>query len=77
MVAVPAAIPVTIPVEPMVATDVVPVLQVPPEELLLNVVVEPWHNPEVPVIAPGSGLTVTVVVYTPLELQPVLLTVNE
>ena len=79
MVAIPAATPVTIPVVPTKAIDVTLLVHVPPGELLLSIVVDPWHKLIIPVIAPGSGLTTTVVVYTVTELQPdpELLTVNE
>ena len=60
--AVPTAPPVTTPEEPTVATDVLPLLQAPPEGVLFNVVVVPWHNKVLPVIAVGTEVTVTVVV---------------
>ena len=79
MVPVPAATPVTIPVEPTVAIDVALIVHVPPGELLLSIVVDPGHKLISPVIAPGGGLTTTVVVYTVpgLQPEPELLTVNE
>jgi hypothetical protein len=46
----------------IVATPVVALLQVPPGVASLNVVVEPTQTIVVPVIAAGSGFTVTVVV---------------
>ena len=46
--------PVTIPVdEPIVALIVEELLQVPPADALLNVVVDPTHTTAVPVIAAG------------------------
>ena len=78
MVAVPTAPAVTAPLVPILATDVLLLLHVPPEGVQFSVVVEPWHKDAVPVIDPVEELTVTVVVYTaPVPLQPVLLTVNE
>ena len=62
IVVVPADTPVTVPeAEPMVATAVLVLLQVPPEVASLNVVVKPTHTVEVPEIAAGKGLTVTLV----------------
>jgi hypothetical protein len=46
--------------EPMVATPVLLLLQVPPGELLVSVMVAATHTDDKPVINPGSGLTVTV-----------------
>ena len=65
MVTVPALIPVTTPVEPTVATVVVPlVLHVPPDVASLNVIAEPAHTVPVPVVVidAGNGLTVNIVV---------------
>ena len=45
--------------DPIVATDVLLLLQVPPVVLLLKVEFPPVHNEVVPVIAEGKGLTVT------------------
>ena len=59
---VPAETPVTIPPASMVATPVVPLLQVPPGVISPRLVVEPAHTVVVPVIAAGNGLTVTVIV---------------
>jgi hypothetical protein len=54
--------PVTIPDEvPTVAIERLPLLQIPPAVALLSVVVSPGHTVRVPVIAAGSGFTVTVV----------------
>lgn len=64
IVAVPAATPVTTPVELIVATDVLLLVQVPPEVASDNVVVEPVATDDAPVIAAitGKGLTVIVMV---------------
>ena len=68
MVAVPEVMPVTTPVEdPMVATPVALLLHVPPEVVLVNVVVKPTHTLVVPAIAAGFGLTVKLVT----AIQPV------
>ena len=65
MIAEPAAIPVTIPVLPTVAIDVLLLLQTPVPSL--NHVVAPTHTVVVPKILPayGNGLTVTVAVAKP------------
>jgi len=58
----PDATPVTMPVpEPTVAVVVLPLLQVPPPGSL-NAVIAPTQTVVDPVIPPGNGLTVTVVV---------------
>jgi hypothetical protein len=64
MVAVPAVMPVTVPVLPTVATPVAVLLHVPPVAASLKPVAEPTHTDAVPVMLPadGNGLTVTVVV---------------
>ena len=68
MVAVPAAIPVTVPVLLTVATAMLLLLQVPPAAAIasLNVVVVPAHRVVAPDMLPafGSVLTVTTVVVT-------------
>jgi hypothetical protein len=59
----PDATPVTVPVEePIVASEALLLLQVPPDEPSLNVVVAPAQTIPVPVIDDGSGLTVTAAV---------------
>lgn len=50
MVAVPAVTPDTIPVEPTTATEVLALLHVPPVQVLLRAVVEPWHIVKEPVM---------------------------
>lgn len=58
----PAATPVTTPVdEPIVATVTLLLAHVPPVLALLSVVVAPVHTDVVPVIAAGSGFTVTTI----------------
>lgn len=60
---VPTATPVSTPVEEIiVATDVLPLIHVPPAVASLSVMAEPMHTPGPPVMAAGSGLTVTAVV---------------
>ena len=63
MVAVPAATPVTTPVEaPIVATPVEPDVQVPPDTLDVKVVVPFEHNVCVPLNVPADGTADTVMV---------------
>ena len=63
IVGVPAATPVTTPVEPMtVAWLVVPLVHVPPPVAELSDVVLPTQTLAVPVMAAGLALTVTVAV---------------
>ena len=69
MVVVPEAIPLTIPVEPMVATEVFVEVHTPPLTASLNVVVVPGQSVVVPVIVPGFADGVTVKVLT--AIQPV------
>jgi hypothetical protein len=64
---VPDVTPKTIPVPASTVATVVSLLLHVPLPALLNVVVKPIQTPVVPVIADGSGLTVTVVVF----MQPV------
>ena len=64
---VPAATPVTMPVEPIVASVASLVLHVPPEVTSVNDTGKPTHTVAVPVMAAGNGLTVT----TEVDLQPV------
>ena len=67
MFEVPAATAATTPEAlPIVATDVVPLLHVPPEVVLLNVVLPPTQADNTPVIAEGAELTVK----TALTEQP-------
>ena len=60
MTAVPAVPPVTTPDDdPIAAIDVLLLDHVPPAGVLLNVPVAPWQPANAPVIASGSGFTVT------------------
>lgn len=61
MVALPELTPDTIPVaEPTVATDVLPLLHVPPLTALPSVELPPMHTLDVPVIVPADGAPFTV-----------------
>jgi hypothetical protein len=67
MVVVPCELPVSTPVPAtIVATAVLLLLQVPPGVALVRVTVLPTHTLAGPLIAPGNGLTVSMV----LRLQP-------
>jgi hypothetical protein len=59
-VAVPADVPVTIPVVPILALPVL--LQVPPPVPSVKDVVDPEHTLIVPVIGAGTPLAVTIIV---------------
>jgi hypothetical protein len=59
MLEVPAATPVTTPVDDIVAIDGVPLIQVPPGVVLLNVVVLPSHTLAVPVMGGRAALETT------------------
>jgi hypothetical protein len=50
------------PVEPMVATEVLLLAQVPPETVLESVVVVEGHVVAVPVIVPAEGVVITVTI---------------
>ena len=54
----PAPTAVTTPVDVTVATDVLPLVQVPPAVASANVTVEPAQRKVPPVIGAGIGLTV-------------------
>jgi hypothetical protein len=64
MVAVPAATPVVIPVEPTVAIPMALELHTPPVVALLRAIVAAAHTADAPVIVPalGNGFTVIVLV---------------
>lgn len=64
IVAVPGVIPVTTPVPDTVATAVLELLQATGLVVVLRVVVLPTHTVAVPVIAVGTGVTVTTAVVT-------------
>ena len=66
IVAVPPVTPVTTPTPETVAAAPT-TLHVPPDEVSLKTIANPWHTADSPVIAPGVGLTVMV---EPLK-QPV------
>ena len=72
ILAVPAATPVTTPLELfMVATNVVPLVHTPPEVASESVAVKPMQGAAIPAIAAGVGTTVTVfVVVQPTGLKP-------
>jgi hypothetical protein len=55
----PVVTPDTIPEVPTVATEVVLLAHVPPVGVPVNVIKEPLHTHENPVIAVGIGFTVT------------------
>ena len=63
---VPAIPPVTRPVAPIEATDVFPLIQVPPPAVLPNNVVAPAHTCSTPLIAVGAKFTVI----TAVAIQP-------
>jgi hypothetical protein len=68
ILAVPAATPVTIPLnEPTVATEVEPEDHEPPVTVLLNVMLFPVHTLPTPEMAVGAELTVI----TAVVIQPV------
>jgi hypothetical protein len=65
---VPVVAPVTVPEErPTEATDVLPLLHVPPVVVFPNDTVKPAHTVSVPDISDGNGFTVMVVIM----IQPV------
>ena len=67
--AVPLATPVTMPVEPTAAIDVLLLLQAPPVVVELKAVVLPMHANNVPEMAAAASLTVT----NAVTVQPVLI----
>lgn len=73
MVAVPEEMPVTIPVLPTVATDVVLLLHIPPKVAFVKVVVAPIHRVEEPAIggAAGKAFTLKIAVLIALPQLPV------
>ena len=58
IVATPAVTPVTIPVDPTVAIDILLLLHVPPVVISDNVIVLPGQTCVRPVIDAGAGFTV-------------------
>ena len=76
MVEFPGATPVTTPVVGfIVATAVVPLDQVPPEALLLSIVVDPAHTVEAPLMVPAFASGLTVMVAEALALPQTVVTV--
>jgi hypothetical protein len=70
-IAVPFDTPLTMPV--VLPTEAIPSadeLQVPPDGVLLKVVVAPMHTLRVPVISEGIAFTVTIVVSNAAQLEP-------
>jgi hypothetical protein len=63
MLVVPVVMPDNAPVaDPMVATEIALLIQVPPADGSVSVIVAPAHNADGPAIVPGNGLTVMVAV---------------
>lgn len=77
MVALPAATPVTTPVDEFtIATRLLLLLQLPPEvPLLVNVVTEPAHKVAEPLTEPALGRALMVILDDEAELPQVPLTV--
>ena len=69
IIALPAAIPLTVPVLDIVATAVLALVHVPPVIASLRVVVDPIYVVAKPVIGPGAGSGFTVTAY--VAVQPV------
>ena len=68
IVVVPADTPPITPVvRPIVATEVLLLLHIPPGNVLFNVVVRPSHTTGAPVMAEGNGFIVTLVVTKQLK----------
>ncbi len=71
MLEVPPLTPFSKPVaKPIVATEVVPLVHVPPGDVLLSVVDVPAHTVSNPLMAAGVGFTVSVRLY--VVAQPVV-----
>lgn len=75
----PAVIPFTNPVaDPTVATDVLPLIHVPPGVVDVSVVVRATHRPRLPVMLAGVALTVIdLVTAQPAPREYVIVTVPE
>ena len=69
MVVLPTLTGVTIPVEPIVATDGVPELHTPPEVPSVRVIVEPLQTVPGPDIAATAGNALTVINFIPKPVQ--------
>ena len=76
MVPVPGATPVTTPVLPTVAIDVLDELHVPPVTLSANVMVAPTYTDDGPVMVDtdGVGVTVTLTLSTQLLIPLLIVT---
>ncbi len=72
MLLVPAATPVTTPPVFTVAIAVALLIHVPPDTVLVRVVVDPVHTVAVPPIAAGVAFTVTFAVVVAVLHTPVL-----
>jgi hypothetical protein len=68
MVDVPVATPFTVPVVPIVATDVFVLLHTPPGVASLSDVVPPMHKLAEPLIAAGAGMVLSI-------MEPVMVAV--
>jgi hypothetical protein len=68
---VPAERPVTIPVLPTVATEVLADDHVPPVEVLVNVMEDPAMTEDTPVIEPAIGVLFTVIVLVAIAVPQV------
>ena len=77
MVAVPAVMPVTLPVEPTVAILVEPELHIPPPEASVKFIIDPAHTVIRPFIIPASGNGLTVIISVALKVPQLLLTVYD
>jgi hypothetical protein len=74
MVAVPAVIPVTTPVEDTEATVVLVLLHTPPAAASLSVVVDPAQTVVTPVMLPAFGTGLTVIGLTATAVPQLLVT---
>ena len=75
MLAVPAVMPLTTPLVPTVATEVLLLLHVPPAVALLSVVVLPAVSVAVPVMVPADGNGLTVITLAAAAVPQLLVTV--
>ena len=73
--AVPEAMPVTIPVEPTVAADVFDELQTPPPVASLKAIVAPGHMEPAHVIVPAVADEFTVITVVAVAVPQLLVTV--
>lgn len=70
MMEVPAVMPVTTPVVPIPAMPALPLIQVPPGDISLRLVVAPAHTFSVPVIGATAGSPFTVTTLTVVQPVP-------